>query len=136
MACVDTNVLLDLLGRGGRQAHLRARRRMDELEATGEDLVTTRLNLAELYVGVHLAAAPERELAAISDLSADFDVLEFDDGAARAFGRIQAYLRRRGTPIGDMDTLIAAIAMANGHGLVTSNTRHFAAIPGLTLVGY
>jgi predicted nucleic acid-binding protein len=38
--------------------------------------------------------------------------------------------------VGDMDVLIAAVAMANGHILVTRNINHFAQIPGLGLDSY
>ena len=42
-------------------------------------------------------------------------------------------LEKRGTPIGNSDTLIAGQALARGMTLVTHNTREFARVPGLQL---
>lgn len=109
---------------------------VDRVVASGEEVVTTRPSLAELYVGMNLADSPEQEATVIAALLQEFPVLEFDDAAAHAYGWLQAHLRRRGTPIGAMDVLIAAIAMTNGHSLVTANARHFVGLPGLAVVEY
>ncbi len=53
--------------------------------------------------------------------------------AAEQFGRIKARNRQQGRLRGDMDTLIAAHAIAENLVLVTHNTRHFTDIPGLRL---
>jgi tRNA(fMet)-specific endonuclease VapC len=42
-------------------------------------------------------------------------------------------LRKRGLPIGDIDTLIAAAALSRGAVLVTHNTRHFSNVEGLII---
>ncbi|MDZ7748993.1 MAG: type II toxin-antitoxin system VapC family toxin [Halofilum sp. (in: g-proteobacteria)] len=42
-------------------------------------------------------------------------------------------LRRRGRPCGDFDPLLAATALEHGLTLVTRNTRHFEAVPGIAL---
>ena len=41
--------------------------------------------------------------------------------------------RRGGTPIGEMDTQMAAHALAEGLTLVTHNTRHFDQVPSLQI---
>lgn len=46
---------------------------------------------------------------------------------------IQAQLEKAGTPIGPLDTLIAAHAMSLGLTLVTNNEKEFERIPGLEL---
>jgi len=60
-------------------------------------------------------------------------VLPFDGPAARRYGELRAELERRGTPIGEADTRIAAIALAHGLTVVTGNVRHFARVPGLVV---
>ncbi|WP_019574471.1 PIN domain-containing protein [Curvibacter lanceolatus] len=60
-------------------------------------------------------------------------ILQFDDAAAWAYGDLRADLERRGTPIGALDTLIAAHALGQPARLVTNNTREFAKVPGLQL---
>lgn len=52
---------------------------------------------------------------------------------AVGFGRIRAVLGRRGTPIGNMDLLIAAHAVERGAVLVMSNVEHFGMVPGIRL---
>ncbi len=58
-------------------------------------------------------------------------VLPFDLEAARQYGEIRAELERRGSPIGDPDVQIAAIALSRNLTVVTGNVRHFSRIPGL-----
>jgi tRNA(fMet)-specific endonuclease VapC len=63
-------------------------------------------------------------------------VSSFDEAAAAMFGRLCARLESRGKPIGILDTLIAAHAMALNVTLVTNNTKHFARISGLKTVNW
>ena len=60
-------------------------------------------------------------------------VVGFDQHAATSYGRIRAALERSGTPIGPLDTLIAAHALALGLTLVTNNVRELSRVPGLTV---
>ena len=70
----------------------------DATALPAEPLITT-VTLAELSVGP-LVAGDERERSArqahLQQAEADFDPLPFDAGAARAFGRVAASLRRAG----------------------------------------
>jgi len=59
--------------------------------------------------------------------------MEWSIQAADGYGALKDTLKRQGTPIGDMDTLIAAHALAEKLILVTHNTRHFEKVPGLKL---
>ncbi|WP_342769604.1 type II toxin-antitoxin system VapC family toxin [Thiocapsa rosea] len=60
-------------------------------------------------------------------------VLDWGSRAADRYGAVAADLRRRGLPIGCMDTKIAAHALAEGLILVTNNADDFGRVPGLTL---
>lgn len=55
-----------------------------------------------------------------------------EEHATRA-GEARAALRKAGTPIGAYDLLIASTALVGNLVLVTSNTREFRQVPGLTL---
>jgi predicted nucleic acid-binding protein len=59
--------------------------------------------------------------------------LEWTSQAADHYGQIKALHKRQGTPIGEVDTQIAAHALAEDLILVTHNTRHFEKVPGLKL---
>jgi tRNA(fMet)-specific endonuclease VapC len=47
--------------------------------------------------------------------------------------KIYADLRKKGTPLDDIDLLIAGVAIANNLVLITHNQRHFSKIEGLEL---
>ena len=48
-------------------------------------------------------------------------------------GTSEPFLESQGTPIGPLDALIAAHALAFGCTLVTNNEREFSRIPSLTV---
>jgi len=56
-----------------------------------------------------------------------------DDRAADVYGRIRANLEQRGQAIGPNDTMIAAIALANGLTIVTHDTAEFSRVSGLLI---
>ena len=60
-----------------------------------------------------------------------FKSMPFDDVAAHSYGLIRAALEIAGHSIGPNDTLIAAIALANGLTVVTHQHREFRRVPGL-----
>lgn len=53
--------------------------------------------------------------------------------AARAYAGIRLETEANGTPLGSMDMLIAASAMAEGAILVTNNTAHFSKVSKLKI---
>lgn len=136
MALLDTTVFIDLNGRGGARRKAEAEAIVRDLLASGETLVTSRVNVAEMYVGVELSNDSAAESHAIDEFLGWIGVLELDDKAARHFAMIRAELQRRGRLAGDMDTLIGGIALANGHAVVTRNVAHFTPMPGLKVIGY
>jgi len=136
MACLDTSLLVDLAGRGGRALQARARAKLVAVREAGEALTTTRFNVAELWVGVERSRHRDTELQAIERILEPLIVLDFDESSARVFGRLAAYLDGAGSPRGDMDVLIASVAVVHGEPVITRNTRHFEGIPGLRVEGY
>lgn len=59
------------------------------------------------------------------------DILPFDYNATVEYGIIRADLESRGTPIGPLDTLIAAHAKSLNYILVTNNEKDFSRVNGL-----
>ena len=90
--------------------------------------------IAELYKGVYCSQKISANLNRIEQFL-DFipTVVELDRQAAIEFGKIQGELRKLGRPTGEIDVLIAAIALSRGDIVVTNNIRHFSAIPNLQL---
>lgn len=83
---------------------------------------------AELLYGLH-RLPPDHYLH--DDVHAFLDSMQlrsWDEIAAEIHSRIRCRLVSSGQPIGEMDTMIAAHAIALGAVLVTDNVRHFARI--------
>jgi tRNA(fMet)-specific endonuclease VapC len=59
--------------------------------------------------------------------------LDWTGAAADHYAILRAEQKNSGNPIGNMDTLIAAHALADGLILVTNNGRHFERIPELRI---
>jgi tRNA(fMet)-specific endonuclease VapC len=87
---------------------------------------------AELAYGVAKSGSA-RNRQALEMFLAPLIILPFDDAALWAYGDLRAELERKGTPIGALDTMIAAHALSQQSTLVTNNTREFARVPGLAL---
>lgn len=96
-------------------------------------LCISSITLAELSHGVEKSSNPIKNQFALTKFLTPLTILPFDDFAAFEYGKIRSYLQRNGTPIGPMDTLIAAHARSEGMVLVTNNTREFERVPDLIL---
>lgn len=76
---------------------------------------------------------PDKNRMALLRFLSIMTVLPFPETAASEYGKIYAFLQKRGTPMGTMDMLIAGHAKANHLILVTNNTREFMRIPELLI---
>jgi predicted nucleic acid-binding protein len=94
-------------------------------------LFTTTICQAEILAGLAVMPGGRRrdalETAAQAIFADDFDgrVLPFDTAAAAAYADIFAVRRRAGRPTAPLDLMIAAVARANGAGVVTRDTSGF-----------
>ena len=87
---------------------------------------------AELRFGaVKLGSA--RFAAAVETWLTGFDVRPWPVDATRQYANIRYALERAGQPIGGMDLMIAAHALAEDAVLVTNNAREFLRVPGLAV---
>ena len=86
--------------------------------------------VAELYYGAEHSANPEKQLRLVDAFVAAFKVVDFDTACAKEYGRLRQELAQQGSPIGDRDTMIAAMCLANRAMLVTDNVKDFERIPG------
>lgn len=139
---LDTDVLIFMiraLGGSGRHRKLTAQgqrlaARCREMQATGHAVGLSAVTVSELEHGAMAGADPKKNLEGIRKVLMPFDLLDYDAVHCPAhYGRLRAQLEADGLPIGSMDMLIAAHALALGATLVTNNTRHFARVAGLTV---
>ncbi|MBE9256553.1 MULTISPECIES: type II toxin-antitoxin system VapC family toxin [Aphanizomenonaceae] len=97
------------------------------------DIVVCSIVKAELFYGAMRTHNPAKTLQKQQEFLGRFVSLYFDDQCALIYGEIRSKLAAKGTPIGNNDLHIAAIAMANNLTLITHNTREFSRIDNLKL---
>lgn len=97
------------------------------------EIYTCSVVRAELLLGAHKSTDLVKNLALVDAAMGPYSSLPFDDAAADAYGPIRSHLDAIGKPIGALDMLIAAIAIAKDSTLVTNNTREFSRVPGLRI---
>lgn len=140
---LDTDMLIYMI-RGFRAAKKALRERADEVfdrchgaQLAGNDVGLSAITVSELEFGARNSGRYETEIVAINELLTPFQVFDFDSVACpQEYGRLRYELRRSGIPIGDMDLLIAAHALALKATLVTNNLAHFSRVRGLTTVNW
>ena len=86
---------------------------------------------AELRTGAAKSSSPKKTLSRLESFLAPLQILEFDSDDAASYAKVRSRLEARGRPIGPMDTLIAAQAVARSLKLVTNNEREFRRVKGL-----
>ena len=89
------------------------------------------LTVAELDYDARKSANPEKNLSALHQFLLAFEIFTFGYDASAEYGKIRSSLEKKGTPIGPLDTLIAAHAKSLHYTLVTNNEREFRRIEGL-----
>jgi tRNA(fMet)-specific endonuclease VapC len=120
----DSNVFIRIIS--GNDRALAGRLQIHRGESVLSSIV-----LHELMLGAYGSNLPERSLAVVADIR--LPLIEFDRDDARVAAEVRADLKRKGTPIGRYDVLIAGQALARGLTLVTSNVREFARVEGLAV---
>jgi len=92
---------------------------------------------AELMYGLKRLPASHRLHLGVRQFLKIVRVLAWDGDAADYYADIRHRLTSSGQPLGEMDMMIAAHALAIGAVLVTNNTRHFERVaPPLVLVNW
>lgn len=122
---LDTNACIRYIN--GRAPKLRTKLSLVNFQ----DVAVSTITKAELFYGSAKSQTPEQSLKAQLEFLTGVQSVAFDDAAAGKYGELRANLERRGTPIGQHDMLIAAIALANGLTLITHNVNEFSRIDDL-----
>ena len=126
---LDTDTCIYLINR--RPGYEGILRRMDGLRYG--DVHLSSISLAELRYGVAKSQHQDKNQDRLEGFLARFEERDFDERAARAYGVIRAGLEAQGTPIGPLDTLLAAHALSLGATMVTNNGREFSRVSGLVV---
>lgn len=124
---LDTDTCIYLINRRPRYDVI-----LDHVEGKSYgDVVVSSITFAELMYGIAKSRFQRQNRRTARLFFAHFPILPFDQAAAEAYGQIRAGLETRGSPIGPLDTLIAAHAVSVGAAIVTNNTKEFSRVPGL-----
>ncbi|HMR99548.1 MAG TPA: type II toxin-antitoxin system VapC family toxin [Anaerolineales bacterium] len=97
------------------------------------EVAISSLVLAELRFGARASVRTDENLERLDQFLQIVEVVDFDDASADAYSRIRLSLRRMGRPTGEMDLLIASVALAHNAILITHNTKHFENIERLNI---
>jgi tRNA(fMet)-specific endonuclease VapC len=120
---LDTNTVSYVIK--GNFPHVREHLLRIPINEVGISVITE----AELRFGVARLPQAASVGVAVEEFLLRVDVLTWDSAAARHYARLRALLEENGEPIGNLDLMIAAHALATGTILVT-NDRVFRRIKG------
>jgi tRNA(fMet)-specific endonuclease VapC len=95
------------------------------------DIAVSVITEGELRTGAAKSSSAEKTLQRVQNFLRPIFVVEFTSEDAAMYAQIRARLEHVGTPIGPLDTLIAAHALRHKLTLVTNNEREFGRVPGL-----
>jgi len=127
MFMLDTNICIYVLQ--NRSKRLRHRFKVEK------DLCISSVTYAELCFGIENSSPALRserwdQLDLFTRL---LNIEALDWAVGRKYGRLRAWLREQGKPIGNNDLFIASHAQSIGAVLVTNNVREFERVPDLVL---
>jgi predicted nucleic acid-binding protein len=114
-----------------------SRRRLDA-SAVPDEVATTVVTVAELNLGVLVAASADVRAQRLATLDAIADIVAFpvDDDAARMWARLRIHLAETGQRVRINDLWIAAIAASRGLPVVTQDDGFVPldGVAGLTVI--
>lgn len=97
------------------------------------DIGISSITVAELRLGASNSQHPRKNHQILDAFLWPFGLESFSHQAALEYGKIAAFLKKKGAPIGSFDCLIAAHAVVLGLTVVTNNVKGFKRIPKLKI---
>lgn len=101
------------------------------LASDRSDVAVSVITEAELRTGAVKSTSVAKTLRSVENFLMPIEIIDFVSSDAASYAAIRAKLERGGTPIGPLDTLIAAQAIARKLTLVSNNEREFRRVSGL-----
>ena len=111
---------------------------LDDLIEDDDDVAIAAITLAELTVGVELAASRQRarRQSYVAEIAASIPILPYDEPVALRHASLLAAVGKAGRPRGAHDLIIAATAAAAGRTVVSADRRAFDGLPGVSAIDH
>ena len=103
------------------------------LAQSREDIAVSVITEAELRTGAAKSTSAAKTLRLLENFLRPLEIVEFTSQDAASHAQVRGKLERAGTPIGPLDTLIAAQAVARKLVLVSNNEGEFSWVAGLRI---
>ena len=100
------------------------------LKHEDDEICISAISYAELCFGLEKKGS-EKLFNEARAIMGKLSIIGFDDSQSELYGKIRLQLEKSGTPLGDMDMLIAAASLSAGAILVSHNVKHFSKIRGM-----
>jgi tRNA(fMet)-specific endonuclease VapC len=89
------------------------------------------ITVSELHYGASKSKRQKQSLKRLDEFLTPFDIMPYDENAAKYYETIRSQLEQQGDVIGPLDLLIAAHALSRDLVLVTNNEKEFRRIKSL-----
>ena len=111
---------------------------LDEVIADDDDVAIAAITVAELLVGVELAAKRHKVAreTIVNSVVNGIPILAYDVTIASAHATLLAAVRAQGRPRGAHDLIIAATALATKRTVVTADQTAFDGLPGVVVLDH
>ncbi len=98
-----------------------------------KDISVSVMTVAELRYGVETSQSPRLHQRVVDDFLVYLSVLPWSEAITPLYAKIRCAMETQGTPMGQMDLMIAAQALQAEAILVTQNPKPFSRVPDLKL---
>lgn len=114
---------------------LRGKKGIDSIiEKIGwENCFISQMTFAELLYGAECSKNVERNKQEVISFCDDIPVYVIDGDVIEEYARQKAVLRKKGTPVDDIDILIGCTAIVNNCVMVTENVKHLGKLENIML---
>jgi tRNA(fMet)-specific endonuclease VapC len=128
MVCLDTSFIVALIRRDSK-----AEKKLEDYVASEAKLSTTPVTACELFKGAYRSKRRDIEVRKIRGILTRLEILNFSIDACERYGKLVNDLQFIGAPIGDLDAMIASLALIYNEPILTSDKQHFERVPSLVV---
>ena len=98
-----------------------------------EEICISTITISEMEYGIQKSIFKDSSREALIRFLVPFEIIDFSSSDAYEYGKIRAFLEKKGQIIGPYDLQIASQALSRGLILVTNNVKEFSRVPGLKI---